>query len=155
MVAIVSLSIALCSPLALNNRYTSGAYCEKDAAEKRTALEIAIFTYKELVKSPYGNPNEVTFATFLTALRNLLPRSKERSAAVRSVFETASNDGRVNNLVLRRVQSALTSKELHEMFPGAISEHGEVQLNQLPKEWRRNVNSSPRRVQKSPFGQRT
>ena len=155
MVAIAYLSIALCSPLALYDRYTLGAYCERDAAEKRTSLEIAIFTYKELVKSNYGNPNEVTFATFLTALRNLLPKSKERSAAVRSVFETAANDGRVNNLVLRRVQSALTSKELHEMFPGAISEHGEVQLKQLPKEWRRNVNSSPRRVQKSPFGQRT
>jgi hypothetical protein len=115
----------------------------------------AIFTYKELVKSKYGNPNEVTFATFLTALRNLLPPSKERSAAVRSVFETAAKDGRVNNLVLRRVQSALTSKELEEMFPTAISANGEVQLNLLPNEWRTNVNSSPRRVQKSPFGQRT
>jgi hypothetical protein len=155
MVAFIHLSIALCSPLALCDRHTLGAYCERDAAEKRTSLEIAIFTYKELVKSKYGNPNEVTFATFLTALRNLLPPSKGRSAAVRSVFETAANDGRVNNLVLRRVQSALTSKELHDMFPAAISEHGEVQLNKLPNEWRRNVNSSPRRVRKSPFGQRT
>lgn len=107
------------------------------------------------MKSKYGNPNEVTFATFLTALRNLLPPSKERSAAVRSVFETAANDGRVNNLVLRRVQSALSTEELTEIFSTAISASGEVQLNQLPDEWRRNVNSSPRRVQKSPFGQRT
>jgi truncated hemoglobin YjbI len=107
------------------------------------------------MNSQNGTPNEVTFSTFLTALRNLLPQSKQRAAAVKSVFESAAKDGMVNNLVLRRVQSVLNLQELKEMFTTALSEDGQVCLEQLPNEWSRNVATAQNRGHpRSPFGQR-
>lgn len=118
----------------------SCAYCENDVIEKRNALRIAIATYKDLGKLDYGDPNEVTFSTLLAALRNLLPESKERTSAMSTVFRSAAEDGRVDDLVVRRVQSALTKDELIELFSSDIvTEKGQVKTDLIPNEWRRNL----------------
>lgn len=123
----------------------SCAYCENDVSEKREALRIAIATYKELTASKYGVPSEVTFSTLLTALRNLLPKGKERSSAVQTVFKSAAKDGRVDDLVVRRLQSALTTEELRDLFSSTdvVSRNGQIRISQLPNEWRANI--APRR----------
>jgi len=119
----------------------SCAHCVNDEVEKKHALKIAVATYKELTKSDHARPNSVTYATLLTALRNLLPQGKERSSAVQTVFMNAAKDGHVNDLVLRRVQSALTTEELHQIFSNAVRQDGNVRIDLLPNDWRRNADS--------------
>ena len=119
----------------------SCAYCENEEVEKQNALKIAISTYKELRKSGHAHPNAVTFVTLLTALRNLLPRGKERSSAIQTVFKDAAKDGCVDDLVLRRVQSALTTEELRALFSTAVQQDGNVCIDLLPNKWRRNASS--------------
>jgi hypothetical protein len=117
----------------------SCAYSENENLEKRNALQIAVGTYKELVSSDYGNPNHVTFSTLITALRNLSPPSEKRASAVANVFRTCAEGGEVTDLVLRRVQSVLNRDQLSDIFGAAVLQDGCVDINQLPAEWRRNV----------------
>lgn len=121
------------------------AYCENDEIEKSNALKIAISTYKALLASKYGEPNQVTFSSLLTALRNLLPACKERSAAVQTVFKSAAKDGRVDDLVVRRLQTSLSTDELRELVSAkAVSSDGQVVMDELPREWTRNVEAMHR-----------
>jgi hypothetical protein len=56
------------------------AYVENDEAEKQTALQIAIGAYKALENSNTSQPNQITFMSILTALRNLLPPCTQRTS---------------------------------------------------------------------------
>lgn len=121
----------------------SCAYCENDEVEKNAALRIAISTYKDLCASEYGPPNEVTFSSLLTALRNLLPVSKERTSAALNVFRSAAKEGLVDNIVVKRLQSLVPKDNLRELFPSDImSIDGDLRV---PTEWKRNVPSSAKR----------
>jgi hypothetical protein len=82
----------------------SCAYCVNDVMDKRNALRIAIGTYKDLEKSKYGAPNHVTYANLLNALRNLLPKSPQRSIAVQDIFRSAIKNGCVDLMVIQRVK---------------------------------------------------
>jgi hypothetical protein len=118
----------------------SCAYCENDALEKRDALRIAVETYKELIGSDYGTPNQVTFTTVLTALRNLSPASEKRAAAVSTIFTKCADDGHVADFVLRRLQSVLNTDQLRVLVgEHAVSPDGSVDIDKLPGEWKRNA----------------
>jgi hypothetical protein len=118
----------------------SCAYCENDALEKRDALRIAVETYKELTGSDYGRPNQITFATVITALRNLTPASEKRAAAVRNIFRQCADEGQVSDFVLRRLQSVLNVEQFREAVGDhAVSADGSVDINQIPREWKRNA----------------
>lgn len=127
------------------------AYCEKDENEKRDALQIAILTYKELNESDHAAPNQITFATVLTALRNLMPKSEERDAAVMTVFKNAATAGCVGEFVLRRTQSALEAETIRKKFHNALFDDGSINIELLPSEWRRNVDKSPVRKKVAPI----
>ena len=120
----------------------SCAHCENDEFEKRDALRIAIETYKELIDSDYGEPNEVTFSTLITVLRNVLPECQKRSSAIGTIFKKCAEDGHVDDVVVRRLQSTLNSEELHVLLGDAVSADGRVDITELPTEWRRNVRTS-------------
>ena len=93
----------------------SCAYCINDATEKKTALGIALDTYKELERTPsHGSANHVTYAEVIGALANLLPPSVKRTEAIRSVFKRCQEVGQVDRLVVKRLQSSLTPDELKE-----------------------------------------
>jgi len=116
----------------------SCAYCVNDSIEKREAMNIAVLTYKELLASDGAEPNQVTFSTFITALRNLMPRTEKRAAAAKTVFEKCTECGMVTDFVLRRLQQVLTPEEMAEIVGSAWVE-GQVDLNFLPDEWTRNT----------------
>jgi hypothetical protein len=118
----------------------SCAYTENDAVEKREALQIAVATYKELCASERAKPNGITFSTMITALRNLLPASEKRSAALETIFKKCIEEGEVAELVVRRLQSA-TSPEQFTALVGenVISRDGKVNLEQIPHAWKRNA----------------
>jgi hypothetical protein len=118
------------------NVINSCAYCIQEDAEKKGALAIAVQTYKELLKSETVRPSHVTFSTFLTALRNLLPRGEQRTNAVRRVFETAMECGQVDPLVVQKLQAVLSQQDLVALVPstcfqvsGVETWHIETYLN--------------------------
>jgi len=120
-----------------------------DEIDQRAALRIAITTFKELEQSRHASPNEVTYATLLTALRNLLPGgSAQRNAAVRDVFQSAATKGYVDPLVVQRLKSALPREEISSVLPAELSVAtqqqqdgggGLVRIDQIPSEWCRNT----------------
>lgn len=118
----------------------SAAYSENDALEKRDALEIALATYKELEQTSDLEANNVTFATMLTALRNLLPPSPKRTAAANSIFKRCCDTGYVDKFVVRRLESMLDEDELKQVVPKYLmTTAGKVDTRQIPEKWRRNL----------------
>ena len=116
----------------------SCAYSENDSLEKSQAVRIAIDAFKDLAASRFGDPNEVTYSSLLTALRNLLPPGTERSSAVQFVFQKATEAGLVDELALRRVQTVLTIDELKQLSV-PIDRSGRIDTKRLPEGWQRNL----------------
>jgi len=112
-----------------------------DNVDKQAALRIAIQTFKELEKSPHAQPNEVSFSTLLTAIRNLLPTSSSRNVVVQDVFESAAAKGYCDPLVVQRLKSALPRNEMLDLLPSQLASHddGLVPIDLIPSEWCRNV----------------
>uniref|UniRef100_A0A7S3DQM5 Uncharacterized protein n=2 Tax=Entomoneis paludosa TaxID=265537 RepID=A0A7S3DQM5_9STRA len=125
------------------NVLNSCAYCIQEDDEKKASLAIAVQTYKELLNhaDPTVQPTDVTFSTFLTALRNLLPSDDKRTSAVRTVFEAAQERGQVSHVVVQKLQSVLPKKDYEELIPSSCREEttGHVLADQIPAEWKRNV----------------
>jgi len=119
----------------------SCGFCENDAVEKRDALRVAIETYKELLHLTYDRPNEVTFATMITVLRNLCPKGKDRTLAIGTVFQTCADQGLVDFNVLLRLKSAIQEEsELHALVnPQVFLPNGSIDMSQVPLKWRKNV----------------
>ena len=123
----------------------SCAYCENDLLEKRDALQIAVKTYKEMMASEHARPNQVTFATLLTALRNLMPADQKRAAAAKTVFQHCVDAGLVTDLVLRRLKSTLNADQLAEVVGSSASScDGALSTTSLPCTWSENAFSERR-----------
>ena len=116
----------------------SCAYAIGDDAKKADAMNIATTSFNELCNSRYGKPNHVTYAAYLTACRNLLPEGETRAASMTRVFRKCCEDGQVNDLILRRLESALTKEQLRELFQ-SVGLEDKIELSQLPAEWKQNV----------------
>lgn len=87
-------------------------------------------------------PNHITFATVLTALRNLLPADEKRAAAVKTVFEKCTESGMCDQLVARRLQSMLNTAQLKELVGNErVNDSGFINVDELPTEWTCNVPS--------------
>lgn len=123
------------------------AYSEKEASEKRIALQIAVDTFHELCQKPqYGIPNHVTYSSLLTAIRNLAPANDQRANTIRKLFTKCCQDGQVDDLVIRRMQSALSFKQLKEIFGDAnVGNDGQVNTDAIPPEWRCNLSAATTR----------
>lgn len=118
------------------------SYGVGDAAEKATALEIATSTFNELRDSDYGEPNDVTYVAYLTAVRNLLPAGDEtRAQKLADVFRQCCRDGQVAELTLSRLNSALSDEQVGEIYRASGLNDGEasVGIRDVPAEWTRNV----------------
>jgi len=118
------------------------AYADGDKAEKANALRIATATFNELSNSEYGEPNDVTYATYLMAIRNLMPNDDEAKAkTIANVFQKCCKEGKVSKSVLWQLKRALTEQERSELYR-SLGFHGvskSVSFSQVPAEWKRNV----------------
>ena len=141
-------------PVLVSPCFLSCAYCENDYLDKQDALKIAVQTYKDLAASKKANANHVTFATTITALRNLMPQGERRDAAVQTIFKNAAADGYVDEMVVQRIQSVLSPDKLRGLFAAAVTDDGVIRVEQLPSEWRRKVKSAPARKKKIPYPER-
>ena len=131
------------------------AYAERDSIEKRDALQVFVKTYKEIISEKGIDPNHITFATALTALRNLLPADEKRVAAVKTVFEKCTEMGMFDHLVARRLQSILDTEQLKGLVgDDKVDEKGVIDLALIPAEWTRNVLTKQQNNRKGPQNRR-
>jgi predicted hydrolase (HD superfamily) len=126
------------------------AYTVGEDTEKSQALKIAAATYKQSKASndKFGQPNHVTYATFLRACSNLIPPGPQRDSSLRSVFEKCQQDGQVSDLVLKTLRDAC-SRELVLSLIGdktdAMGKNGAIDVKLLPLEWSRGVSTKQQR----------
>jgi hypothetical protein len=119
-----------------------------DPRTRRKALDTAIFTLQELQASRYGQPNEVTYGTFMQACANLLlPDDDELllRAVIEETFQQCCKDGQVGEMFLTHLKSA-APEDLYKELLAEVSfseETGDgsttVNVENLPPEWRCNI----------------
>lgn len=111
-----------------------------DPKSRKKALDTAIFTLAELQGSPYGKPNHLTYGTFLKACANLMPRDDElRRMVVEPVFLQCCEDGQVGDMVLTHLRNAAPKDLYRELLKDVVTSGAKVKVQDLPFEWRRNV----------------
>ena len=115
------------------------AFTVGDLAETKEALKIASATYKLFTTSNYGEPNNVTFATFLRVCINLLPEGEPQELAASSIFKKCCSYGQVDNLVLGLLVRSVSNDKFTELTGCKLNDNGGLDINSLPSEWRCNV----------------
>mmetsp|Transcript_19378 Transcript_19378/g.28472 ORF Transcript_19378/g.28472 Transcript_19378/m.28472 type:complete len:674 (+) Transcript_19378:61-2082(+) len=105
--------------------------------DKMYALKVLIKVMEDLENSPFCKPNSFSYATFLKACANLMPRSENRNAIVDDFFNRCCQAGYVNSFVLHNLLVA--SPLVYRKRLGEASEQREIRLNDLPLEWSRHV----------------
>ena len=123
--------------VAVNAVINACAFTNGDVPEQNRAMEIAHKCLKELQSSPYGNPDQVTYGTFMKVCVNQMPESYTRQQIVEIAFKKCCKDGQVGNFVLQQLKASATP-ELYEHLVGR-SIHDHIQMEDLPKEWWCNV----------------
>lgn len=122
------------------------AYVERDPIEKRNALHVLLASYKAMNSDEDVVPNNVTFSTVLTALRNLLPDDDKRADATRKVFHKCIDLGMCDRSVTQRLQTLLKREQLIELVgEERVDEDEAVIFELLPEEWTRHILTQPKK----------
>jgi hypothetical protein len=121
-----------------------------DEKTKRKALDTAIFTLQELQSSRYGQPNELTYATFLKACTNLLSDDdKMLREVINETFYQCKKDGQVGERFLFRLREAAPADLYKQLLSEVIVKKGknkDLTVNDLPPSWTCNVFKSSQRI---------
>jgi len=123
--------------VAVNAVMNACAYCTGDVHERSRAMEIAHIILKELEKSPYGNPDQVTYGTFLTACKNQMPDCSTREQIVHMLFRKCCNDGQVGSLVVQQLKGIVSEEVFKSLVGKGVYE--DINMEDLPNEWWCNV----------------
>ncbi|KAL3765476.1 hypothetical protein ACHAWO_009321 [Cyclotella atomus] len=107
-----------------------------DEKEQEEAFKVACLTFDQLRMSAHLKPTNISYGTFLKAIKNHMPSSDVRDDLVKSVFRRCCRDGQVGTLVLRNMKH-LASAELYQSLL-----EGESNFD-LPKSWSVNVKEAP------------
>jgi hypothetical protein len=114
-----------------------------DEKKKRKALDTAIFTLQELQASRYGQPNELTYSTFLKACSSLLSDDDEMlREVIKETFYQCKADGQIGQKFLFRLRTAAPADLYEELLSEVIVQMGkscDVTVNDLPPSWTCNV----------------
>jgi len=112
------------------------AFSHFDENKKTANLNLAITVFKEMQASSDCAPDEMSYVNLIAALRNLMPPSPERVAAVSNVFHLCAKNRQLDKTVIQRVQTALTIEQRKELVGSdKVNEKGWIMANRLPKEW--------------------
>jgi hypothetical protein len=122
-----------------------------DERTKRKALDTAIFTLQELQSSRYGQPNELTYSTFIKACSNLLSDNEELLREfIKETFRQCKEDGQVGAKFLSRLREAAPEDLYKELFSEVLnSDKDFVNVDDLPLSWCCNVQVDKHRIGKS------
>jgi len=113
------------------------AYTFGDNAEQNRAIEISNLMFKELEVSAYGNPDQVTYGTFLKVCNNQMPACDTRLRVVSAILKKCIQDGQVGKLVLDQLKSVTTEVQFEDLVGMSMWDCEDWKV--LPKKWRRNV----------------
>eukprot|EP00977_Amphora_coffeiformis_P007292 scaffold1581_cov169-Amphora_coffeaeformis.AAC.28 len=113
--------------------YTSNS----DLHEQNRAIEIAHRMLRDLEISPYGEPDQITYGTFLKVCANQMPDCSNREQIVESIFKKCCNDGQVGNLVLQQLRAIAHEGQYQKLVGRSIFD--DVRMEDLPSEWWCNV----------------
>jgi hypothetical protein len=120
------------------------AFTTKESApEQNRAMEIAHLRLRELEKSDYGKPDQVTYGTFLKACKEHLPDSSNRQKATVIIFKKCIRDGQMGNMVLQQLKNIGPEELYRELLGRGIEE--DIKMEDLPPYWWSNVVESKRR----------
>jgi len=126
-----------------NSVMNACAFTIGDEMEQKRSMEIAHEMFKELENGPFGNPDQVTYGTFLKVCANQMPEGDARMSVIELVFKKCCRDGQVGDLVLRQIQS-MAGKE---MFNDMMGKEGVESVRDLPYKWWCNVRERRRHLQ--------
>lgn len=113
--------------------YTSNS----DLQEQNRAIEIAHKMLRKLENSEYGDPDQVTYGTFLKVCANQMSDCSSRRQIVDSIFKKCCMDGQVGNLVLQQIRATSDEEQYQKLVGRSI--HEDVRMEDLPSEWWCNV----------------
>ena len=99
--------------------------------EKLQAFEISLTTFNEMSRAGV-TPNHVTYGTMLKACGRLLPNGDRRKKFTRKYFRKACDDGCLGTMAMTRLRDAATITQ----YKGLL---GDLDEDNLPREWIRNV----------------
>jgi hypothetical protein len=125
-----------------------------DQRTRRKALDTAIFTLEELQSSRYGQPNQVTYGTFLKACANLVDDDATRRRVTKRTFHQCCKDGQVGEMVLAYLRKAAPADLYRELLADFIRSGASISVKDLPHEWRCNVRDKEG-WKNRPFGQKS
>lgn len=117
--------------------------------EQKDAIQIAVDTYKSM-SSRISLPSfrrkgdgrivsrdTVTYGLMLKCIANLMPRGKIRSRMALQIFQESCDDGLVGFMVWNEIRRSVPGKLLQETY-GFRRQCGSLDVEDLPKEWRKN-----------------
>ena len=110
--------------------------------EKIQAFHIATRTYQEMRNSSLVEPDSFTYAFWIKACNNLLPRASElHTKCISIALEQCKKDGLVTNEVLNRLKQGSSAKVVQSLLgvDEIKSGHGNLQVQDLPPVWSRNT----------------
>lgn len=106
--------------------------------EQNRAMEIAHHIWKDLEKSDYGKPDQVTYGTFLKVCANQMTDSSTRHQVIEVIFKKCCRDGQVGKMVLQQMR-AMGPEDVYQRLVGKDIDDEEVKIEDLPREWWVNV----------------
>ena len=74
-----------------------------------------------------------------------MPKGEERDAAVLTIFKNAAAAGYVDTFFVKKMHTVLATWKIRKIFQNAIRADGKVNIDLLPREWRRNADTTVRR----------
>eukprot|EP00547_Thalassionema_nitzschioides_P018420 CAMPEP_0194235172 /NCGR_PEP_ID=MMETSP0158-20130606/2741_1 /TAXON_ID=33649 /ORGANISM="Thalassionema nitzschioides, Strain L26-B" /LENGTH=942 /DNA_ID=CAMNT_0038968577 /DNA_START=70 /DNA_END=2895 /DNA_ORIENTATION=- len=116
-----------------------------DPESKEDALKIALNIFDELKNCDYITPDHVTYGCIMKCYRLLTEPSQERSETIRMVLEQCKQGGKVGELCLRELYSALTPEDFEKYIGVSAEEYSEKRhvpslvLRNLPEAWTINA----------------
>ena len=109
--------------------------CAKPARESERMRTFAVcqLVMEELVDSPYGDPNFLTFAAYLQAIASTLDHGEMRDAETERIFKQCCEAGQAGQIVVQKLRAA-ASPELYETLLESVDD-----VERLPLSWTQNV----------------
>jgi len=120
-----------------NSVMNACAFTAGDVAEQNRAVEIAHASLKDLEVGGDGDPDQITYGTFLKVCLNQMPDSSNRRKVAALIFDNAKRDGQLGTMVLQNFRLLAPPDLYFDMVGRDIAE--EVEVTDLPEEWSCNV----------------
>ena len=131
--------------VAYNAVMNACAFTKGDVHESNRAVEIAHAVLRDLEQSTFGNPDQVTYGTFLKVCATQMADCDSRDKVVDMLFKKCCKDGQVGTMVLQQLKCVAKNDHFVRLTGRAIWE--DLKFEELPSDWWRNVieGKGPRR----------